>query len=125
MKGVLVFIRKGLLARLTEDKLELLEFIARLHSIFGSFERVRGYEPFKDLISLKGEVLVGHKIPARFGMLIGLKKLANKYGADNFTFVEEGKTVGLSTKEWISFDGIEDILFEAFKEEEVRINGSN
>ena len=112
MRDVEVYIREELVEWLKKANINLMEFIADLHGVFGTFERVRGFAPFTNYRTLTGEEIVEYKIPAKYGMLIGLKKLCNKYGATNFIFSETKKKM---PDGFYSFNEMENELFSVFK----------
>ncbi|MEM0142667.1 MAG: hypothetical protein QXL94_01735 [Candidatus Parvarchaeum sp.] len=115
MKDVEVYISERLAERLKEDELELMEFFSKLYGIFGTWARVVSYEPFKDKKELKGEELVKYKIPEKFGMIIGMKKLCNHYGADNIHYAMPGRNV--ANEGFISVNKIVGKMFETYLKE--------
>lgn len=114
MKDVKVYVSRELLNEIGKDKLEFAEFIAKLHGVFGTWDRMRTFEPFKDLTMVLGEDLVTYRIPAKLGMLIGLKKLCLRYGAANFIFAAPEKDV---ETDFVLWDEILEKIFKYYKKE--------
>lgn len=111
MKEVEVYVSKSFVEELKGDFLKFMEFNSRLYGIFGNWKRMTTFEPFVDQTVLYGANLVKYRIPAKLGMLIGVKKLCLAYGASNFIFAEKK----IKEEKYINWNELMEKLFEEFK----------
>ncbi len=113
MKDIFVYLRKDFLSSFSDNQLEFFEFVSRLEGIFGGWNRITVYEPFKNLEVLSGDELVKFTIPKELGMILKLKKLVMKYGAKNFIFASNKlPEAEVTAHESVCWNDIKQRMFE-------------